>query len=81
MRVNKENNEHTYMLVNNTSIPLRLRRGKTIYELEPFKPIMTSFGKDKEGVEAAQPLFAVENMWAADYKHPKVVLEVDKDKK
>ena len=81
LRVNKENNEHTYMLVNNTSIPLRLRRGKTIYELEPFKPIMTSFGKDKEGVEAAQPLFAVENMWAADYKHPKVVLEVDKDKK
>ena len=81
LRVNKENNEHSYMLTNNTSIALRLRRGKTIYELEPFKPIMVSFGKDKEGVEAAQPLFIVENMWIADYKHPKVVLEIDKDKK
>ena len=81
LRVNKKDNEHTYLLTNNTSITLRLRRGKTIYELEPFKPIMVSFGKDKEGVEAAQPLFSVDNMWAADYKHPKVVLEVDKDKK
>lgn len=81
LRVNKENNEHTYLLTNNTSITLRLRRGKTIYELEPFKPVLVNFGKDKTGVEAAQPLFAVENMWTADYQHPKVALEVDKDKK
>jgi DNA-binding MarR family transcriptional regulator len=38
------------MLTNQTSIPLRLRRGKTIYVLEPFKPIMVSIGKDKADV-------------------------------
>ena len=77
-KVNEKNNEHIYMLTNQTSIPLRLRRGKTIYVLEPFKPIMVSIGKDKADVEAAKPLFAVENMWVEDYEHPKVVLEIDK---
>ena len=78
IRVNKENNEHLYMLTNQSSITYRLRRGKTIYELEPFKPVMVSFGKDKEGVEAAKPLFTADNLWIADYKHPKVTIEVDK---
>lgn len=77
-KVNEKNNEHIYMLTNQTSIPLRLRRGKTIYVLEPFKPIMVSIGKDKADVEAAKPLFAVDNMWVEDYEHPKVVLEIDK---
>lgn len=77
-KVDKKTNEHIYMLTNHSSIPLRLRRGKTIFPLEPFKPLVVSIGKDKQGVEAAQPLFSVENMWVADYKHPKVVLEIDK---
>lgn len=74
----KEKNEHIYMLTNQSSIPLRLRRGRTIYELEPFKPILVSFGKDKEGVEATKPLYTVDNMWVADYKHPKVEIAIDK---
>ena len=78
IRVDKKSNEHTYMLTNQSSITYRLRRGKTIYELEPFKPIMVSFGKDKEGVEAAKPVFTADNLWIADYKHPKVTIEVDK---
>ena len=78
VRVDKKNNEHLYMLTNQSSITYRLRRGKTIYELEPFKPVMVSFGKDKEGVEAAKPLFTADNLWIADYKHPKVTIEVDK---
>ena len=78
VRVDKKNNEHLYMLTNQSSITYRLRRGKTIYELEPFKPVMVSFGKDKEGVEAAKPLFTADNLWVADYKHPKVTIEVDK---
>lgn len=77
-KVDKKSNEHLYMLTNNSSITLRLRRGRTIYELEPFKPLMVSLGKGKTEVEASQPLFSVENMWAADYKHPKVTLEIDK---
>ena len=78
IRVDNKSNEHTYMLTNQSSITYRLRRGKTIYELEPFKPIMVSFGKDKEGVEAAKPVFTADNLWIADYKHPKVTIEVDK---
>ena len=78
VRVDKKNNEHLYMLTNQSSITYRLRRGKTIYELEPFKPVMVSFGKDKEGVEAAKPVFTADNLWIADYKHPKVTIEVDK---
>lgn len=73
----KDANEHIYMLTNQSSITLRLRRGKTIYELEPFKPIMVSFGKGKESVEAAKPVYTVDNMWVADYKHPKVNIEID----
>lgn len=77
-KVNEKNNEHTYMLTNNSSITLRLRRGRTIYELQPFRPLMVNFGKDKEEVEATRPLFSIENMWVADYKHPKVTIEIDK---
>ena len=78
LRVDKKNNEHIYLLTNQSSITYRLRRGKTIYVLEPFKPVMVSFGKDKEGVEAAKPVFTADNLWIADYKHPKVTIEVDK---
>ncbi|MBQ8852775.1 MAG: hypothetical protein IJZ67_00550 [Alistipes sp.] len=74
----KEKNEHIYTLTNQSSITLRLRRGKSIYELEPFKSVLVSFGKGKEGVEATKPLFSVDNMWVADYKHPKVNIEIDK---
>lgn len=77
-KVDKKNNEHVYMLTNNSSITLRLRRGKTIYELEPFKPILVSIGKDKTDVEATKPVFHVDNMWIVDYNHPKVTLEIDK---
>lgn len=77
-KVDKKNNEHVYMLTNNSSITLRLRRGKTIYELEPFKPILVSIGKDKTDVEATKPVFHVDNMLIVDYNHPKVTLEIDK---
>lgn len=77
-KVDKKNNEHVYMLTNNSSITLRLRRGKTIYELEPFKPILVNIGKDKTDVEATKPVFHVDNMWIVDYNHPKVTLEIDK---
>lgn len=73
----KEENEHIYMLTNQSSITLRLRRGRTIYELEPFKPILVSFGKGKGSVEDAKPVYTVDNMWVADYKHPKVDIEID----
>ena len=76
-KVDDKAGKRTFQLTNNTSITYRLRRGKTIYELEPFKPIMVSFGKDKEGVEAAKPVFTADNLWIADYKHPKVTIEVD----
>lgn len=81
MRVDEKTNEHFYMLTNTCSIPMHLRRGGTNYLLQPFKSVMIGFGKNKTEVKACKPVFTVENMWVADYKHPKVEIEVDKKDK
>lgn len=78
MRVDKKTNEHFYMLTNTCSIPMHLRRGGTNYLLEPFKAVVIGFGKNKTEAKASKPVFAIENMWVVDYKHPKVELEIDK---
>ena len=81
MRVDEKTNEHFYMLTNTCSIPMHLRRGGTNYLLQPFKSVMIGFGKNKTEVKASKPVFTVENMWVADYKHPKVEIKVDKKDK
>lgn len=73
----KKHSSHIYALTNNSSITLRLRRGNTIYELEPFKTTTTSYSKNKNG-EYGTPVFTIENMWHVDYKHPRIELEIDK---
>ena len=80
-RITKENNktgERTYILTNMSSLTYRLRSGRTIYELEPFKSVMVTLGKDKKTGESAQPQFHVENMWHVDFLHPTITLEIDK---
>ncbi len=67
----------TYMFTNMSSITYRLRRGKTIYELEPFKTIMITLNKNKKTGEYATTKFAVDNMWHVDFKHPVIEIEVD----
>lgn len=70
--------QRTYMLTNMTSIPYQLRRGRTIYELEPFKAITVNFGRDKESGKLLAPKFRVDNMWHIDYQHPTIEIKVDK---
>jgi hypothetical protein len=67
--------KRTYMLTNMSSFTYKLRRGKTIYELEPFKSLQVNFSKDKNTGKYVLPKFTVDNMWIIDYKHP--VLEIN----
>ena len=68
----------TFMLTNMSSITYRLRRGKTVYELEPFKTVMVTLGKDKKTGEYIPPRFRVDNMWHMDFNNPTFELELDK---
>lgn len=74
----KKEGKRTYRLTNLSSFAYRFRRGKTIYELLPFKSITFSFGKDKKTGKLTAPKLHVENMWVADYKHPTIEFEIDK---
>lgn len=68
----------TYQLTNHSSFSYHFRRGKTTYELQPFKTVLFTFGKNKKTGEYLPPRVRVENMWIADYKHPTIELELDK---
>lgn len=77
-KVDHEAGKRTFQLTNTTSIAYRLRRGKLVYELDPFRSVTITLGKDKETGKYIQPEFSVSNMWHVDYKHPLVKLEIDK---
>jgi hypothetical protein len=70
--------QRTYMFTNMSSITYRFRRGKTVYELEPFKSVMITMGKDKKTGDYLPPRFLVDNMWHIDFEHPTITLEIDK---
>lgn len=67
----------TFMLTNTSSISFKLRRGKNIFELEPFKSMTVSFGKDKNSGKYHEPKFHIDNMWIMDYKHPEIAIKID----
>lgn len=73
-----EENKRFFRLTNTSSIKFLLRRSGTTIELEPFKSIVVSIGRDKTTGEFAAPIYAVDNMWHIDYQHPKIELEIDK---
>ena len=77
-KVDNEAGKRTFQLTNTTSIPYRLRRGKLIYELDPFRSVTITLGKNKESGKYIDPEFSVTNMWHVDFKHPLVTLEIDK---
>ena len=77
-KVNEKKGTRTFHLTNNSSITLQLRKGRTIYELEPFKSLSVTFGKHKESGKYRAPKFTVENMWCVDHKHPVLELDIDK---
>ena len=61
-----------------SSITYLLRRGKSVYKLEPFKSILVNFGKNKKTGAYNTPKFRVDNMWHVDYKHPDIEITIDK---
>ena len=75
---NLKDETRTYTLTNRSSVTYRLRRGKTIYELEPYKPIICNCSKNKKTGKYNTPKFTVENMYHVDYKNLVVDLEIDK---
>ena len=78
LKTNEKKVERTFMLTNMSSITYRLRRGKTVYELEPFKSVMVTIGKSKKSNDYVKPSFRGENMWHVDFNNPTITLEIDK---
>lgn len=78
VKENKKSGTRIYTLTNLTSLTYKLRRGQTIYTLEPFRTITASWSKDKKSGKLLYPRFRVENMWITDYKHPYIDIKVDK---
>ena len=78
VKENAKKGQRTYMLTNMSSITYRLRRGRTVYELEPFKSLQVVIGKNKKTGEYDEPKFRVDNMWHVDFKNPTITLELDK---
>lgn len=78
VKENEKKGQRTYMLTNMSSLTYRLRHGRTTYELEPFKSLQVTIGKNKKTGEYNDPSFRVENMWHVDFKNPTITLELDK---
>lgn len=77
-KIDEKKGTRSFQVTNMSSITYRLRRGKTIYELEPFKSLRFDLGKDKKSGKYLEPKFSVENMYHVDYKHPSIQIELDK---
>lgn len=75
---NNEKGHRVFQLTNTCSVPFILRRGKTIYRLNPFMSLRVNFGKDKESGAFYEPKFVVDNMWTVGDKHPSITVKIDK---
>ena len=78
IKVDNKNETRTFTLTNMSSIAYKLRRGKTVYNLEPFKTITLSWGKDKKTGKLADPRLRVDNMWVSGHKRPYFNIDIDK---
>ena len=76
--VNEKKGHRAFQLTNHCSVPFILRRGKTIYTLNPFQSLRVNFGKDKNTGKFNKPKFTVDNMWTVGDKHPSLTIEIDK---
>ena len=76
--VNDKKEHRAFQLTNHCSVPFILRRGKTIYTLNPFQSLRVNFGKDKKTGKYNNPKFVVDNMWTVGDKHPSLTIEIDK---
>ena len=78
VNTDKKKESRTFTFTNRSSLTYKLRRGKTVYTLEPFRTITISLGKDKKTGMLSEPTFRVDNMWYIDYQHPTIEIKVDK---
>ena len=78
LKTDEKSGVRTFVFTNMSSFTYRLRRGKLIYELDPFKSLIFNLGKDKKSGEYIPPKFRIDNMWHVDYKHPVVEFKIDK---
>ena len=77
-KVYEKKGSRTFALTNMSSFTYRLRYGKVVYELEPFKTTFVSLGKNKQTGEYRPLKLRVENMWVTNYKHPSIEIKLDK---
>ena len=75
---NTKKGNRTYQLTNTCSVPFLLRRGKTVYILNPFQALRVNFDKEKDSDDYRLPRFTVDNMWTAGDKHPVITIKLDK---
>lgn len=76
--VNEKKGHRAFQLTNHCSVPFILRRGKSVYTLNPFQSVRVNFGKNKENGKYNEPKFTVDNMWTVGDKHPALTIEIDK---
>ena len=74
----KTKSKRTLQFTNTCSVPFLLRRGKTVYTLNPFQSLRMNFDKNKETGKYNKSEFVVDNMWTVGDKHPKLTIEIDK---
>ena len=75
---NEKKGHRAFQLTNHCSVPFILRRGKSVYTLNPFQSLRVNFGKNKETGKHNEPNFTVDNMWTVGDKHPSLTIEIDK---
>ena len=75
---NEKKGHRAFQLTNHCSVPFILRRGKSVYTLNPFQSLRVNFGKNKETGKYNEPNFTVDNMWTVGDKHPSLTIEIDK---
>ena len=78
VKKDKKGESRTFAITNRTSLTYQLRRGRTVYTLEPFRTITMSWGKDKKTGKLSDPRFRVDNMWVTNYEHPYFDIKIDK---
>ena len=74
----KTKGKRTLQFTNTCSVPFLLRRGKTVYTLNPFQSLRMNFDKNKETGKFNKSEFVVDNIWTVGDKHPKLTIEIDK---
>ena len=78
VKTDRKSGSRTFTFTNRSSLTYELRRGRTVYTLEPFRTITLTWSKDKESGKLLEPKFCVDNMWITNHTHPNIDIDIDK---